>query len=313
MELKAITPQAKAEVSPLRPQSYYKESRNPIKIFQNKECKTRMVTGSPQGDIANVQRKLVPTKDELTKEGKKQAKNNRIRFVVAEINSNFVKSKEHEQRTEILEPISQGIDGAMHERDRGVGEKPGAFQRGCEASVRDAQKNKGGLSKREVADIAEAYSKERGAWVPLANQAQLGEPFPSGMENEVYYNECDSAVYKVNNLSLNESSILSLLERVKDHNRLFPNTAYELVGFSGFGNGSVYPVLKQGHIAYATFATYEEIDSYMCSLDFEPTGKDAEYTNGEYIVFDLHPRNVLKSEEGNIYVIDAVVTKRFEK
>ena len=65
-----------------------------------------MVTGSPQGDIANVQRKLVPTKDELTKEGKKQAKNNRIRFVVAEINSNFVKSKEHEQRTEILEPIS---------------------------------------------------------------------------------------------------------------------------------------------------------------------------------------------------------------
>jgi hypothetical protein len=54
----------------------------------------------------NLGRNLVRTKDELTKEGKKQAKNNRVRFVMAEINSNFVKSKEHEQRTEILEPIS---------------------------------------------------------------------------------------------------------------------------------------------------------------------------------------------------------------
>ena len=146
----------------------------------------------------------------------------------------------------------------------------------------------------------------------MADQVKLGEPFPSGMENEVYYNSRENAVYKANNLSLHKNNILLLLKRIENHNKLFPNSEYELVGFSGFGNGSVYPVLKQGHKANCTFATYEEIDSYMRSLGFEPTGKEAEYSIGEYTVSDLRPRNVLKSEQGNIYVIDAGIIKQSE-
>lgn len=228
---------------------------------------------------------------------------------------NFVENKQDEpnETNEASQPVSQGIDEAQVEETGRMGEEPRFFQRGFEASIRDAQAIKGTLSEREVADIAESTAKENGRWIPLVEQTQLGEPFPSGMENEVYHNERENAVYKVNNLSLHKNNILSLIERINHHNQLFPDTEYELYGFSGFGNGSVYPILKQKHIPNATFATPQEIDDYMSALGFEPTGKEAEYTNGEFIVSDLRSRNVLKDSDGDLYVIDAGVEKQAAK
>jgi len=99
---------------------------------------------------------LYPLKTNLRKKEKSKQRIIVSDLWVAEINSNFVKSKEHEQRTEILEPISQGIDGAMHERDRGVGENPVPSKEAARQAFEMHRKIRGGLSKREVADIAEA-------------------------------------------------------------------------------------------------------------------------------------------------------------
>ena len=114
-------------------------------------------------------------------------------------------------------------------------------------------------------------------------------------------------MYKVNNLSLHRNNILSILERIDLHNQLFPNTEYSLFGFAGFENGTVYPILKQDFVPNADFATPEEIDGYMHSMGFENSKREAEYSNGKYVVSDLRPRNVLKSLSGNFYVIDAGV------
>lgn len=204
----------------------------------------------------------------------------------------------------ISERISQADSGAQDGESSEVVKEPHFSQGGFESSVRDAQAHKGELSEREIADIAEAYAKDANSWVPLPDQPKLGTPLPSGVESEVYYNELDGFVYKVNNLSLSKN-ILSFLERINLHNKLFPETQYELIGFSGFGNGSVYPIVRQRFIPNAEFATPEEIDSYMRSLGFEKTSKEAEYSNGEYVVSDLRPRNVLKDSDGDIYVVDA--------
>lgn len=67
-------------------------------------------------------------------------------------NANFVESNGNERADEIPESISQGVDGALPERDGRVDEESGSFQRGFEASVRDAQENQGSLSEREIAD-----------------------------------------------------------------------------------------------------------------------------------------------------------------
>ena len=208
---------------------------------------------------------------------------------------------------EVSKSVSQRHDGTLPERDGGMEEESDPFRRGFEASIRNAQTDKGDISEQEIAEAARAFAKKNGRWVPLANLTELGAPFPSGMENDVYYNDREGSVYKVNNLSLHKNNILSLLERIDLHNQLFPNTAYSLFGFAGFKNGAVYPILKQDFVPNANFATPEEIDGYMRSMGFENGEKEAEYSNGKYVVSDLRPRNVLKSLSGNFYVIDAGV------
>jgi hypothetical protein len=220
-----------------------------------------------------------------------------------EENTNFVQNEGHE----VSEQVPSGENGTLPRETEGMGEEPASFRRGFEASIRNAQEDKGSLSEREVADIAEAFAKSNGSWIPLTGHDVLGTPLPSGVENEVFYNENDGFVYKVNNLSLNKNSLLSLLERIDNYNLLFPDTEYTLVGFTGFGKGSVYPILRQRFVQGASFASFEEIDGHMLSLGFHKTKKEAEYTNGQFIVSDLRPRNVLKDADGDIYIIDAVI------
>ena len=131
----------------------------------------------------------------------------------------------------------------------------------------------------------------------------LGIPFPGGVENTVYYDSHTDKVYKVNNL-ITSRSIGNFICRMLQHNALFPQTAYELVGFTGFGKSSVYPIVCQDYIPNATYATHGEILDYMESLGFQTCG-DATFTNGSIIINDLRPRNVLKTPNGALFVIDA--------
>lgn len=127
-------------------------------------------------------------------------------------------------------------------------------------------------------------------------------PYPSGMENDVYLDAESHSIYKINNLMVSRD-VLSLLERITLHNELFPQTCYSLVGFTGFGQGSIYPVLRQPYVANATYATHGEILDYMEALGFTLCG-EAAFTNGEVTITDVRPRNVLKDNNGAVFVID---------
>lgn len=199
----------------------------------------------------------------------------------------------------ISERISQASDGADSGKADGGLQSADQLRRGIEEASRDAR---GG--EKEVNRAIEALAKSLGLWIPFENLSSLGSPFVGGNENTNYLDE-NGTIYKVNNL-MNSGTIVDLFNRIDLHNAIFPNTRYELVGVSGFGNGSsIYPVYKQYFVRDAEFATPENIDSYMRSLGFEKTSKEAEYSNGEYVVSDLRPRNVLKDADGDIYVIDA--------
>lgn len=184
----------------------------------------------------------------------------------------------------------------------------GSIIGGIEETIRNAQKDSRDLSESDrqerVTRAVEAYAKENNLWTP-ADEIDLGTPFPSGNENEVYYNESDGYVYKANNL-FNAKSIPALLDQVKTHNELFPETKLELTGFTGFDGRSVLPVFKQLFINTGTEASPQEIESFMGKLGFKKIG-DAKFTNGQYEVSDLHPRNVLKDEAGDLYVIDNII------
>ena len=198
------------------------------------------------------------------------------------------------------------------------------FKEGCRIEVfadelrrrsaenqRNAQSNSTTLSERRLIDIdnstAENLAKEKNLWIDFSEVLSLGTPAPSGVENDVYLNKQGNFVYKVNNL-MTSLCVSDFLQRIMLHNSIFPQTGYELYGFTGFGNGNVYPILKQNYIFDAEYATPIEIDTYMSALDFEKVD-EATFTNGEIIVSDLHPRNVLKDKDGDLYVVDAEFRK----
>lgn len=174
-------------------------------------------------------------------------------------------------------------------------------------NAKNASGTSSSLSERQLIDIdnitAENLAKEKGLWLDFSDIVLLGLPAPSGVENDVYLNTDTNVVYKVNNL-MTSKCVSKFLDRIILHNSVFPQTHYDLYGFTGFGNGSIYPILIQDYIVNATHPTKEEIAEYMRELEFEPCG-DARFSNGYIEVSDLHPRNVLKDSEGDIYVVDA--------
>ena len=186
------------------------------------------------------------------------------------------------------------------------------LRRSIEESCRNAQEN---LRTREIDKsnrieienrLIEEYAKKHNLWVPISDIFKMGGAFPSGNENDVFFSENEQVIYKVNNLFNNEGSVLSLLERLCAFNRIFPETQYEIYGFSGFGNGNVYPVLKQQYVNSATEALDDEIESFMQSIGFRKNGNGS-FENGIYEVSDLFSRNVLKDKNGVLYVVDANV------
>ena len=174
---------------------------------------------------------------------------------------------------------------------------------------RNAQEDFEALSRKlniEISSLlAEQMAKERGMWMDVSAFSSQWTPMPSGVENDVYLSGDGNFIYKVNNL-MTSKTVIGLFDRLICHNALFPQTHYELFSFTGFGKGSVYPILRQDFINYEREATPIEIDTYMSALGFERI-KEGAYRNKDFVVSDLHPRNVLRDNEGDIFVVDCNV------
>ena len=155
--------------------------------------------------------------------------------------------------------------------------------------------------------MAELYAKENGMWLPLSDVFDLGVPGPSGNENDTYVS--NDIIYKVNNL-LNTGSILRLLDRVMLHNNLFYDTAYTFHAFTGFEGRTIMPVLQQRLVKDSVPATAIEIETYMAAIGFTKQNDEGKFANGEFIVWDLVSRNVLRDKDGDIYVIDAEIARK---
>ena len=206
---------------------------------------------------------------------------------------------------DIFESVSQGSDGAYDEENRRIQEVSNELQRLCRLYEEEPREGKGNGGRFEIEQrVAEQYAKSVGMWIPMDKVFDLGEPGPSGNENDTYVS--GTIIYKVNNL-LNSGGIVKLLDKVLLHNLLFPNTAYILHGFAGYDKRSVMPVLIQRRIRNAQPATQIMIDTYMSAIGFTKENDEGRYSNGTYIVWDVVPRNVLADTDGDMYVVDAEI------
>ena len=206
---------------------------------------------------------------------------------------------------DISESVSQGGNGAYDEENRRIQEVSDELQRLCRLYEEESRDGKSNGGRFEIEQrVAEQYAKSNNIWIPMDNIFDLGIPGPSGNENDTYV--AKDTIYKVNNL-LNCGGICKLFDKILLHNLIFPNTAYRIHGFAGYDGRTIMPVLEQDRICEAQPATQIMIDTYMAALGFEKEGEAGVFSNGEYKVWDVVPRNVLVDKDGDIYVIDAEI------
>ena len=208
---------------------------------------------------------------------------------------------------DIFESVSQGSNGAYDEENRRIQEVSNELQRLCRLHEEKSGTGKANGTRFEIEQrAAEQLAKGAGIWIPMDDVFDLGSPGPSGNENDTYVSE--STIYKVNNL-LNSGGICKLLDKILLHNLIFPNTAYRLHGFTGYDGRTIMPVLEQERICEAKPATQIMIDTYMSALGFEKNGESGRFSNNDFVVWDVVPRNVLVDKDGDMYVIDAEIAK----
>ena len=133
--------------------------------------------------------------------------------------------------------------------------------------------------------------------------------FQSGNECENWIDPLLNVVYKMNMLVHVGEDILKLLDRIDLFNALFPATALHFVGFHATAPNHVYPVFAQPFIPNARFATKEQITEYMQAMGFTSVGEDGKFSDGKLLLSDIKPKNVLRSEDGTMFVIDAEIAK----
>jgi hypothetical protein len=122
----------------------------------------------------------------------------------------------------------------------------------------------------------------------------------SGKESAVYIHPEDNRfVRKIFCYKILSQTPSEALQRIRLHNFLFPETAYEVEGYADYF-GTFCFVLKQPFII-GVRPTAKEIVEEMRKRGFEDMGGGQLFINDTYIIDDLHEGNVIKGTDGLFY------------
>lgn len=153
--------------------------------------------------------------------------------------------------------------------------------------------------KKSEEEILKKYRKI----IPISSfQNKIGQ----GLEHRVYLDSDKKTVTKINNgyfYSYWKNYFNSLLL----NNYFFPDTAYNLIGFTE-ENGRIFPVVKQPYIEATEKTDLDQVRKFASHNGFKSTEDHAfNYVNEELGIKleDLHSQNVIINN-GYLYFIDTV-------
>ena len=149
------------------------------------------------------------------------------------------------------------------------------------------------------------WAQEQGCWYD--DRSLFGEFIDRGSENEVYLSPNGMDIVKLNDFRYSDDNLTSFFERIKAHNRYFPDCKYDMIGMAENLDGRICAVLVQPFIADARLATKEEIHEEFMRLGFRAEDGGAYYTNGMHDIFDAVDGNVLVDDEGHYFFIDTII------
>ena len=179
-----------------------------------------------------------------------------------------------------------------------------------------------GLAKPEQEQLIREQAMKDGTWMTDDDLKSItAEPLASGKESKVFMSKDGRSVVKVIDYSVYSKTPSDFQrDRIDLFNRLFPDTAYELLGYTENADGNLCFVVKQPYIGGTLLGHYWAKSKGKVSYsDLEPMlekwmldnygmqkyGLDA-FENDEIRVQDLHLKNVKIDADGRMYVIDAI-------
>lgn len=211
----------------------------------------------------------------------------------------------------VSERLPQRVERKMLEGKRGD-EVEALISRVSESSIpaneRAREATRGGIAEAKKI-LLEKWAKAAGKWhTELSDFTNETEPIGHGNDSDVYPAKDGEHVVKLSR-GKNDKRFKSDPDAVTLFNYVFPNSAYRVLGYGDFGKGFVR-ILEQPIVDFsnATPLTVEERVEYMDKLGFKPINKECTaFSNGELLVADLQKSNIVRSNDGNIRVIDADV------
>lgn len=153
----------------------------------------------------------------------------------------------------------------------------------------------------------ESFVTERNLWIKDIDFSQY---VSEGAEQRVYLKDAEH-VLKLND-AIYYSSWTDYFYNLLLHNFFFPDTAYELIGFTN-ESGKLYAVVKQSFVIITQETDLHKVKSFLEANGFI-NNRNNDYFNPDLgiILEDLHDENVLTKNEV-LYFIDTVfyITKEF--
>ncbi|GHT26376.1 hypothetical protein FACS189432_00660 [Bacteroidia bacterium] len=154
--------------------------------------------------------------------------------------------------------------------------------------------------------LLEKYARHKKIWFDYEDIKKLWKRIDIGQsaEAEVYEDEDKAFVKKVFHYLNSDTPLEFIDDRISLHNALFPDTKYELTGFTKTAKGFAF-ILKQVFIIGRKTTEEDDLDGFMRRLGFIKRGFNR-YQNSIIEVSDLHEANVLLGEDGNFYFVDTI-------
>jgi len=153
--------------------------------------------------------------------------------------------------------------------------------------------------KKQETKSLENYISENNLWIVI----DLTQYVSEGAEQKVYLKDAEN-VLKLND-SIYYNSWKDYLNNLLLHNYFFPDTAYDLIGFTK-DNDILYAVVQQAYVSITATTDLKQVKEFLTLNGFE-NNRNNDYINLELgiILEDLHDENVL-TRNGVLYFIDTV-------
>lgn len=184
--------------------------------------------------------------------------------------------------------------------------------RGCpgtESEAREIYRTDDLIGEGRVQEaLVEEWARIVGCWFDEARLylSSISQAYDMGTESTVFFDTENRLVRKF--ITLKHYNVLRLaLDRIIIHNAIFPNAYMKVIGF-GKDEDSQFGVLIEQPYIEGIKVSEEERAEFMHKLGFEDAGEDfgmrLNYKTQDLYIGDLNEYNVLKHDNGAIFVFD---------